>query len=397
MDDALRDTHIPRARRPLTLAAVALTLAVTLSTWPNPAATYAAAPVPASVPGAPPQLPVRVMLDNVVRYQQMYVASCEAAATHIALEMLGTEVPEQTLVDELPMDRRPAMYGVNGAVVRWGDPYQAFVGDITRGDDWPLHGYGVYAPPILALLRRHGMDGSYGGSSMTVAGLRQAIGVGHPVIVWAPKLSLYTVTPALRRRTWTTWAGRIVPWNEEEHAQVLVGYDATGFYLDNPDYQRYSRGQWLWHYTVEQFQAGWDVLGDQAIVVMRAHSPTPLPMATPTRTATPIPMATPTHTATPIPTATATPIPTATATPTRTATSTHTPTATYTATTTPTRTSTATATATPSPTATPRPTATATPRPTVTPHPTDTPTATSTLNPVVIPPFGPIPTAAGSE
>jgi len=99
-----------------------------------------------------------VILVSPPRYQQTYISSCEAAATHIALQMAGVDVPEQRLIAELPADPRPPVYNYRGVVVRWGDPYRSFVGDITRGDTWPLVGYGVYTPPILHLLRLHGMD-----------------------------------------------------------------------------------------------------------------------------------------------------------------------------------------------------------------------------------------------
>lgn len=63
----------------------------------------------------------------------------------------------------------------------------------------------------------------------------------------------------------------MITWNQNEHAQVLVGYDTSGFWLDNPDYTYRSQGQWLWHYTTAQFTAGWAVLGNQAVVVARGH------------------------------------------------------------------------------------------------------------------------------
>ena len=214
-----------------------------------------------------------VWLDAPPKYQQAYISSCEAAATHIALQMMGVRVPEKTLIAELPADRRPPVYGSLGAVVRWGDPYRGFVGDITRGDSWPMVGYGVYAPPIVRLLRLHGMTGSYGGPHMSLDDLRSALDDGHPVIVWVPKLSLYWYKPTLERGYWTTWDGKRVIWSFEEHAQVLVGYDDSGFWLDNPDYERWSGGQWLWHYSISDFQRGWDVLADQAVVVTRGTGP----------------------------------------------------------------------------------------------------------------------------
>lgn len=98
-------------------------------------------------------VPATVRLRAPLRYEQMDSASCEAAAVHIALHMRGVDVSERHLIAALPVDRRPPGVGPDGAVVAWGDPYRAFVGDITRGDHWPLVGYGVYAPPILSLVR----------------------------------------------------------------------------------------------------------------------------------------------------------------------------------------------------------------------------------------------------
>lgn len=274
--------------RPLRLLAVGLAL-LFAAPWP----------VAARLRGATRA----VMLSSPPRYQQMYISSCEAAATHMALQMSGVLVPEAQLIAELPADRRAPVYDGQGFVVRWGDPYRAFVGDITRGDSWPLVGYGVYAPPILDLLRRHGLDGSYGGSGLNVRDLQAALDAGHPVIAWVPKLALYWYAPTFQRNYWTAWDGQRVPWNRVEHAQVVVGYDASGFYVDNPDAARWSNGQWLWHYSYAEFQRGWDVLGDQAIVVMRRPAPTSTPTNTPSPTRTPTPT---------VPAATETPAPQAT-------------------------------------------------------------------------------------
>ncbi len=304
---------------------------------------------------------------------------------HMALLMSGIAVPEQTLIDELPKDARRARYAGDGQVVRWGDPYTAFVGDITKGDSWPVVGYGVYAPPVLALLKRQGAPASYGGSGMTLDALRHALDEGHPIVVWIAKLSLYNQSVTLMHRTWTAWDGRAIPWNEYEHAQVLVGYDADGFYLDNPDSAHYSNNQWFWHYTIAQFQAGWDVFGDQALVVRRAADPATLP----TPRATIHPAAT--HTATPRPTATATA--TRTVTPTATSTRTPAPTATRTATPRPTVTRTPTATPTRTPTRTPTPTATRPPTRTPTRTPTATPTRFPTRTPTYTPTVAPTRTA----
>lgn len=315
---------------------------------------------------------------------------------HIALSMSGLSVPEQTLIDELPRDGRRATYGSHGQVVRWGDPYTAFVGDITKGDSWPVVGYGVYAPPVLAVLKHNKAPASYGGSNMTLDALRHALDAGHPVIVWIAKLSLYNQSVTLLHRAWTAWDGRTIPWNEYEHAQVLVGYDADGFYLDNPDAAHYSHGQWFWRYTTAEFQAGWDVFGDQALVVRRVADVAPSPTQRPVAHATATRTATAAHTATPRPTATftptRTPTRTATPTPTRTSTATTTPTRTptYTPTHIPTRTPTwtRTATSTPTATSTTAPTATATPTRVPTMTPTRVPTATSTRVPTPTPTLG---------
>ncbi len=229
-----------------------------------------------------------IMLPYPPRYQQEYTASCEAASMHIGLAMIGQQISEQQLLDELPVDRRAPHYGRDGVVIRWGNPYMAFVGNVARGDMWPLQGYGVYAQPILTLLlHSYHLTASYGGAGWTQEDVRVALSEGHPVIAWVPKLSLYNNAQTFIRHTWIAWDGTPVPWNEWEHTQVVVGYDARGPFLYNTDSARYSHGQWLWHYTWAQFQRGWDVLGDQAVVIagpraapITQPTPSPSPMAT---------------------------------------------------------------------------------------------------------------------
>jgi uncharacterized protein YvpB len=152
----------------------------------------------------------------VTASRQQYGLDCEAAALQIALRAVGINVTQDWLLQQFGVDPRlPVLSG--GLPVRWGDPYQAFVGDV-RGA-WLRTGYGVYYPPIAAAAQTAGA-GAVGHEGWSPADLYNEVAMGHPVVV--------RVSHLLRPVSighWTAWDGRDVWYSPEDHAQVLSEFD----------------------------------------------------------------------------------------------------------------------------------------------------------------------------
>lgn len=147
---------------------------------------------------------------------QRYALDCEAAALQMALSAVGVNVTQDQLLQQFGVDGRGPVMS-NGAPVRWGDPYQSFVGDV-RGN-FVVTGYGVYYPPMVDAAISDGAAAT-GGEGWQPSQLYAAVAAGHPVVVRVPHL----LAPAAVG-TWTAWDGRTVWYSHRDHAQTLVGYD----------------------------------------------------------------------------------------------------------------------------------------------------------------------------
>jgi uncharacterized protein YvpB len=152
----------------------------------------------------------------VTPVRQQYGLDCEAAALQIALRAVGINVSQDWLLQQFGVDPRlPVLSG--GVPVRWGDPYQAFVGDV-RGA-WLRTGYGVYYPRIAAAAQTAGA-GASGAEGWSPAALYAEVALGHPVVVRVSHL-----LNAVSIGHWTAWDGRSIWYSPEDHAQVLSGFD----------------------------------------------------------------------------------------------------------------------------------------------------------------------------
>jgi uncharacterized protein YvpB len=122
------------------------------------------------------------IISGVAFIYQNHPLSCEEAATSMALTHQGIYVSQDQILAELGADRR-AMYVDSSGRVRWGNPYQTFVGNVN-GSEYNLTGYGTYWPPLVRIAKAHGARLiAYG--SMSAATIYARLIAGHPVVVFA--------------------------------------------------------------------------------------------------------------------------------------------------------------------------------------------------------------------
>jgi uncharacterized protein YvpB len=137
-----------------------------------------------------------------------------------------------------------------------GDPNKGFVGlsmDGLPGGAFP-EGYGVYAEPIAKGLTELGLP-TRGFFNLDAAWLRREIDAGRPVIVWATYDMRLNPVEGWYTRDGKTWVTAV----REEHTYTVVGYDATGVYVNDPfDGQRKQ-------YDWEAFLRSWALLGNMAV------------------------------------------------------------------------------------------------------------------------------------
>jgi hypothetical protein len=79
---------------------------------------------------------------------------CESASLAVALQTKGFALTQLWVFDALPKQPQLALVS-RGRPLAWGDPYEAFVGNVN-GSESNYTGYRVYYPPIAAGAQRAG-------------------------------------------------------------------------------------------------------------------------------------------------------------------------------------------------------------------------------------------------
>jgi uncharacterized protein YvpB len=161
-------------------------------------------------------------------YQQAMTLDCETGALRMGLAAFGHYYSDSALFAYENPDTRAPVMGPNHTVVRWGDPYTNFVGNVW-GSDYTPTGYGVYYPVIVAIAHSHGMPNVYGGEGYSPATIYAALSASHPVEVW---IETNWTRPWLG--TWTAWDGRKIRYSYVEHAVILTGVSATQVRVNDP-------------------------------------------------------------------------------------------------------------------------------------------------------------------
>jgi uncharacterized protein YvpB len=144
---------------------------------------------------------------------------CESAALAVALQTKGFSITQAWVFAALPKQPQSALVSRERPVT-WGDPYEAFVGNVY-GSENNYTGYGVYYPPIAAVAARVGAT-TDARTGWTTSQIEAQLRLGHPVIVWTNFNFAYSHTS-----TWTAWDGRIVPYTTEEHTVTVVGFNTV--------------------------------------------------------------------------------------------------------------------------------------------------------------------------
>jgi uncharacterized protein YvpB len=185
------------------------------------------------------------IISGVTFYYQSHPLSCEEAATSMALTHQGINLSQEQILAELGADRRAA-YTDSAGRMRWGNPYETFVGNVN-GSESNLTGYGTYYPPLVRIAKAHGARIiAYG--SMSAATIYARIIAGHPVVVfstwdwaWHP------------RHDYLSFDGQWIPFigpYAASHVYTAVGVSAGSVLINDP-----IRGQyWV---SKAAFQAGY--------------------------------------------------------------------------------------------------------------------------------------------
>src|SRR5258708_243698 len=185
------------------------------------------------------------VISGVALYYQDHPLSCEEAATSMALTHQGINLSQDQILAELGADRRAEFVDSSGRV-RWGNPYETFVGNVN-GSESNFTGYGTYYPPLVRIARAHGARIiPYG--SMSAATIYARVIAGHPVVAFATWDWAWHP-----RRDYLSFDGQWIPFigpYNASHVYTVVGVSPSSVLINDP-----IRGQyWI---SKGSFQAGY--------------------------------------------------------------------------------------------------------------------------------------------
>jgi uncharacterized protein YvpB len=176
----------------------------------------------------------------------------------MALFVPGTNASEDWILAQMGADLRRAVVDQFGDVLRWGDPFQTFVGNVN-GFEYNATGYGVYAPPIAAAALRAGRS-TLAQEGWNPRTLYAEVAAGNPAVVWVP---VYGYWQSAAMRYWTAWDGRSIRYSLVEHAMTMIGVNAAAgtVTLNDP-----NRG-FVRTVAMSDFEAAFAKFNNMAVVV----------------------------------------------------------------------------------------------------------------------------------
>ena len=148
---------------------------------------------------------------------------CESVAATMVLQYYGENITAEDFVrNYLEYD---GDYDIHNGLVYRPSPYDCFVGDPF------LNGYGCYAGPIVTAVNKTERFTATQLNKVSLDMLcRQYIDNDKPILIWA---TMY-MKPSDIGHSWYLEDGTEFTWISGEHCLVLVGYNESNYYLNDP-------------------------------------------------------------------------------------------------------------------------------------------------------------------
>jgi uncharacterized protein YvpB len=174
---------------------------------------------------------------------------CEVTSLAMLLNEAGVETDKMTLAEEI--NRVP--FEENGYK---GNIHEGFVGNMRTLDE---PGLGAYHEPVAELAENYlpGKIKDLTGSDFDK--VFEQLDDGRPV--WVVITSTYGVLPESEWETWETKDGPVKV-TYRMHAVLVTGYDKEHIYANDPLKEKNTQ------YPKDEFIAGWEQIGKQAITYM---------------------------------------------------------------------------------------------------------------------------------
>lgn len=211
-------------------------------------------------PKPPQKPPIHLLNVPFIDQRQKYPTGCESVSAVMALQYYGLPISVETFIDKyLPKGRAPFR---DETGERFGDdPRKVFLGSPYSDKGW-----GCYAPVIVNAVNKYIDHSQYSVRALYGASLdalcQTYIDHDIPVSIWATA-NMQPQKPWKESHTWTILGtSETFTWKSPMHCLVLVGYDGSGYYFNDPLQGKNFR------YTKSEVQTAYNVLGTQAVVIL---------------------------------------------------------------------------------------------------------------------------------
>ncbi|MEH7501703.1 C39 family peptidase [Neobacillus drentensis] len=176
---------------------------------------------------------------------------CEVTSLAMVLNYAGVKTSKMDLYQSVRKDLDPLIKSPKGDILRWGNPADGFVGDMTGR----RAGYAVFDQPMIALINQKLPGRAINLTNKPFNRVLEHVSAGYPVVVWT------TGDYRLPDR-WEGWyhGKQYIKTPLDLHAVVLVGYDAKYVYLNDP-----LSGRKQVRVGKQQFISSWIALKSRAV------------------------------------------------------------------------------------------------------------------------------------
>jgi len=176
---------------------------------------------------------------------------CEVTSLAMVLNYAGKRTGKMELYHSIQKDPDPLIKSPNGDILRWGNPNDGFVGDMTGR----RAGYAVFDQPMINLINKYLPGRAVNLSHGSFEKVLQHVSDGFPVVVW-------TTGDFRQPDRWESWfhGKQLIKTPLDLHAVVLVGYDTNYVYLNDP-----LTGRRQVKVGKAQFLSSWKALNSRAV------------------------------------------------------------------------------------------------------------------------------------
>lgn len=176
---------------------------------------------------------------------------CEVTSLAMMLQYAGVNTSKMELYSNIKKDDDPIHRSSSGDILRWGNPAEGFVGDMTGKHA----GYAVYDKPMEELVNRYLPNRAVNLTNHRFEEVLQHVAHGYPVVVWTT--GDYRLPD--RPESWLH-NNQTITTPLDLHAVVLVGYDDNNVYINDP-----LSGKKQYPVNKQQFIESWKALQSRAI------------------------------------------------------------------------------------------------------------------------------------